>query len=736
MTVPSKAGLYSAVLTAFIIDRNQAIQPTPALQSAFFQNQSVALLRQISDQLGSQASVPSNLSLPDFTLSPTASDVRVNIIWIISLVFSLSAALLATLVQQWARDHMHIYQLYGHPLKVARIRQYLHEGVEKYRMRGIADAVPGLVHISLLLFFAGLADFFRNTYRSVGNAAIVLLSLYALLYTIATLAPIVNPQSPYRTPFSRLAWYLWQTTRKGSCNDQFGLKMERLSTNMAKGQMQLAMERNPKRMYRDEQSILWLVDNLTYDVEVEPLASGIPGSVDAKWGLDVWKNDPKPENKDNLFKRIGRLLETCNDRGSFMNDEDWRKRSRACVETVASFAFCMDVDTSAFSNMGKLLSDLGSVERTCEVSESTCNRSFAIRWTCLSLASTRTMLNSEKIQQRADGTLSTLAAIHLGDNCTPPERALRNAKMIDDQFDDAWRLVEGLGQELKALGDRDRTGGRIEEVLRQHEPELKRIRDEFGLMAQVDASISELQRQIDEVTYNLTRQLPGVASDRLTGFTPVEQVFEFFAKPVRPQLIYSSQLLLGLCTVSRQRSSRGYQDTVKALQAAEKIRPSLRPAANQHRLMERQFWRLEDLRVGGAFGFTLELYFLSIRHILSTFTSPLKEIHKTLYVNTFKAITSDWKEVKKSTGTLQIILNLVYDITFEDRGIFSNIRYPDCVTEQLLDLLRQMIEGQEDTYAGAASEELWRVDLKRYEEESWSSEEFWASAVNIILHPN
>jgi hypothetical protein len=670
---------------------------------------------------------------------------------------------------------MHIYRLYGHPLKVARIRQYLHEGVEKYRMRGIAEAVPGLVHISLLLFFAGLADFLQNTYRRVGTAAIVLLSLYTLLYTIATLAPIVDPQSPFRTPFSRLVWRVYQSMRKQVCNDRFALRKELLSKNMIKGQMQLAMAKDDARMHRDDQSILWLIDNLTTDVEVEPLASGIPGSVDAKWGLDVWKNKPKPkktiepkpeekdepqpekdgprpekkepkaekkkavqaEKKGELIKRIGRLLETCNDRGSFMNDEDWRKRSRACVETVASFAFCMDVDARAFSNMGmgKLLSDLGSVERTCEVTETTCNRSFAIRWTCLSLASTRTMLNSEKIQQRANGALSTLAVLFLEDNCTPPQRALRNAQMIDDQFGLAWCLVEGLGQELKGLGDKDRAGRSIEEVLRRHEPKLKWIRDQFSLMARVDSSISELQLQIDEVTHNLTRQIPGVVSDHLTGFTPVEKVFEFFANPARPQLIYSSQLLRGLCTISRQRSSRGYQDTIKALEAAEKIRPSLRPAEKQHRLMERQLWRLEDLRAGGAFGFTLELYFLSIKHILSTFTSPLKEIHKTLYVNTFKAITLDWKNFTKSTGTMQIILNLVYDIAFEDRGIFSNFKYPDSVTGQLLDLLSWMIEGQEEVYARDASEELWRNDLKFYEEESWSSEEFQTRAVNIVLHP-
>src|SRR5579863_3796350 len=145
----AKAGLFSGVITGFIIDRIQAIQPTPAQQSAFFQKQQVVLLNQISQQLsslGAHSPVPSDSSLPDFTLSPSASDVRVNIIWIISLVFSLAAAALATLIRQWTREHMRIFQHHRHPLKAARIRQYLHEGSMRGYMPALAETVPGLVH--------------------------------------------------------------------------------------------------------------------------------------------------------------------------------------------------------------------------------------------------------------------------------------------------------------------------------------------------------------------------------------------------------------------------------------------------------------------------------------------------------------------------------------------------------------------------------------------------------------
>ena len=126
----------------------------------FYQQQNVALLAQISKQISSiapQVSIPS-IPLPSYDFSPSASDVRVNSFWFMSLVFSLSAALLATLVQQWVRDYMHVFQRYSNPLKSARLRQYLYEGVEEWYMPMVARSVPGLVHVSLFLFFLGLCD--------------------------------------------------------------------------------------------------------------------------------------------------------------------------------------------------------------------------------------------------------------------------------------------------------------------------------------------------------------------------------------------------------------------------------------------------------------------------------------------------------------------------------------------------------------------------------------------------
>jgi len=127
-----------------------------------------------------------------------------------ALVFSLFAALLAILVQQWVRDYLHVFQRYSDPLKSARLRQYLHDGCEKWYMPAVAEAVPGLLHVSLFLFFVGLGDFVLNINMAVGvsTSTTVPIGICGILYIFSTFASVVYPQSPYQNSFSGLIWYV------------------------------------------------------------------------------------------------------------------------------------------------------------------------------------------------------------------------------------------------------------------------------------------------------------------------------------------------------------------------------------------------------------------------------------------------------------------------------------------------------------------------------------------------
>ncbi|KAI0266412.1 hypothetical protein BC834DRAFT_823665, partial [Gloeopeniophorella convolvens] len=92
-------GLFSAIVTAFIVESYKRLQPDPGDTTNF-------ILSQISQQLapslnGTQA--PAVTRPPPFHASPAS--IRFNILFFLSLCLSLTCALLATLMQQWSRNY-------------------------------------------------------------------------------------------------------------------------------------------------------------------------------------------------------------------------------------------------------------------------------------------------------------------------------------------------------------------------------------------------------------------------------------------------------------------------------------------------------------------------------------------------------------------------------------------------------------------------------------------------------
>ena len=177
-------------------------------------------------------------------------------------------------------------------LKSSRLRQYLYEGCEgMVYADGRREAVPGFLHISLFLFF-GRAYRLATEYQHqrVALSTIVPIGVSGFLYIFTTFAPILYPQSPYQNSFSGIFWYLIQKLRGRRFRDRRSDgEMKSVDTNMAQGQMQLAMEETAARKDRDERAIRWLIDNLTEDAEVERFLSAIPGSFNTDWGVEVWK---------------------------------------------------------------------------------------------------------------------------------------------------------------------------------------------------------------------------------------------------------------------------------------------------------------------------------------------------------------------------------------------------------------------------------------------------------------
>jgi hypothetical protein len=738
-------------------------------QSAYYQQQSVAMLAQISQQLGSialQVSVPSvvpqastptpvpttvqpvsilSTAPPTYpAFEPSFSAIRVNAFWLVSLVCSLSAALLAILIQQWVRSYMQVFQRYDHPLKRARFRQFFFEGSEG--MRKSAKQVPRLIHVSLFLFFVGLCDSMLNTNSTIGITTIVPICLYGMFYLYSVTTHLMDLQSPYKTLMSRPIFFLIQMYQQLFSNRKW-----RPLKKFEAYREELVMDEK-ERKKRDVRAVRWLVENTTVNAEMEPLVLAIPGTFNTEWGREVWMDvSDEPSDTDILGPRTERsptggpalpmdhssrfpegtagdticrcvryLFETCKNHSYFANDEERHRRMRACVEAAASLVCCIDFKLDWFGEVGKLVSEIGRIENINQSPTTTSDQSFIIRWTCLSLVSVQRILNTNRLQVLAGYAVSGLGRFQ-SEYGQPDETGLKSAQRIEDCLKTAWKPVEEICQAFEPWTQK-KTKKQVEEILRNHEQqisELERIKVEANSMEEVDWRISLYQEALDDATYGLARQLPGVSFDepRRSESFLISDTFNISpagSAPVTPQLIFPGQQVQALARLGSKlrevldgQVADGHKEVLESLKSIDQVPLSLR---RPNGLMNRQLWRLQDLRDGRGLGFTIELFLLSLRKLLSM--PSFHESNSVYYIGAFKIITSHWEGSEESLGTHQILLNILCELIIKGRGVFSDFSYPERITSMLVDMVSIMLRGYSgpDEHIRDAVGEIENVD--------------------------
>ncbi|KAF8145317.1 hypothetical protein K438DRAFT_1690496, partial [Mycena galopus ATCC 62051] len=256
------SGLFSASLTAFLIESYGVLQ----LDSG---DLTVAALTQISQQLAAIASgQPVVLQSPP-TFKPTTASLWCNALWFISLSLSLTCALLATLVEQWAREFLHKTEMRPSPIRRARIFSFLYFGLKGFRMHTIVDVIPFLLHASLLLFFAGLVAFLVPVNPIMMYLMCIVLFAFTLLYIVLTILPVVYLHCPYRTPLSVPLWSLLQSPLSFFRRWSPGTTMTEAVVNSALHDTQI----------RDRRALQWTLDSLTDDAELLPFVEAIPDMI-------------------------------------------------------------------------------------------------------------------------------------------------------------------------------------------------------------------------------------------------------------------------------------------------------------------------------------------------------------------------------------------------------------------------------------------------------------------------
>lgn len=194
-------GLFSAAVATLVALSIQDLRPNSQDTSAFYLQNIYQLL---ADPNRSNVSIP--LVPPPF--SPPRYAVWVNSLWFLSLAISLTCALLATLLQQWARRYIKITQPRYSPHRRGRIRAFFYEGIDKFHLPWAVEALPTLLHLSLFLFFSGLLVFLLNIDHNVFSVVVGWVGFCTAIYISVTFVPLFRHDSPYYAPPSSSAWFL------------------------------------------------------------------------------------------------------------------------------------------------------------------------------------------------------------------------------------------------------------------------------------------------------------------------------------------------------------------------------------------------------------------------------------------------------------------------------------------------------------------------------------------------
>ncbi|KAJ7594561.1 hypothetical protein C8J56DRAFT_1122574, partial [Mycena floridula] len=269
-------GLFSAVLTTFIIQSYQLMIPDPA------ETTNTLLVEIIALQYNRTASAV-------ISASGSSTGIRwVNGLWFAALSCSLSTALISMLAKQWLSESLP--NLSGSSRHRARKRQSKQLELEKWHVPAVIDALPFLMHVALLLFFAGLILFLRDVDTNITIVTSIIVAFAYLFYCTSIWLPLLYPECPYRHPISEYIHQWIQQPRRPTRPVQIDIEMRGQSPAVTINDL------------LDATALSWLMSRDNDDVVAVALESmaGLPRDFSA---LHILRNHGILEGIENGFQR-------------------------------------------------------------------------------------------------------------------------------------------------------------------------------------------------------------------------------------------------------------------------------------------------------------------------------------------------------------------------------------------------------------------------------------------------
>ncbi|KAF8798252.1 hypothetical protein BYT27DRAFT_7264845 [Phlegmacium glaucopus] len=649
-----KDNMDTIVIFMLTLDATKNLKPDPTEQTNALLNQTVVLLAQISQQLGpngSQTIISPLQPLEQFKLNP--SDLHINIFWYTSLGFSITAALGATLVQQWICNYLQVFRQLSGSLERSRMRQYLFHGLSSNHMSLIVECIPAFIHISLFLFFIGLAENLFPTNHAVAMTMSIIISFCTVFYTACSVFPVLYPGPK---PFSKL-----------HCLRFSGEWDKSSSLASTVGRLELAMDQS-KCKERDTEAIRWMISQITEESEFEPFAAAIGGSLVTQWGKEIWKIicrenpgniPPIPDNTaialntaHTLNIQIESLLHSVL---TFSDRRTQFMRAHVCIHVVASLTlgaeFELHISYHLWNTVLALFAAFLCAERRQEAETSfgsamnlhplSGNRLgidtlLEIKWRCLVLVEMNNSLL--EVNDEPESLIKSVNKIHRLNAAFYEDKAMTHTVQgVDEELLKAWKAAGQLYTELHDRPEEQWTEDKLNELVPHWRNYIDAMETSLTALDQrvppsIGAEIVDLNSKLLRETpfeyladikcgWPSVMNLPSMWTDINWGETPPPYTRWFMPHLIPPRLLICHLLvcadpkqqpkvnpspsqidLVGLHRLLKNPELQRFFDTERADGASGLELQGPQPCANQ-------FWRLEDITEHRGVGFMIEMFF-------------------------------------------------------------------------------------------------------------------------------
>jgi len=321
----------------------------------------------------------------------------------LSLFFSVTSALVSTLIQQWGREYLQYSQPSAAPHKRGRVRAYLFDGLSQFQIRRLTYGVPVLLHLGVFLFFLAISEWLYPISVPVGATARYCLVALFTVYMALSVLPLIVTNAPYQTALttplrasislihvSYLVLLRLVGRSPGVHEAQKGSGLFRsVHVDRARALMKEIKRRASKL---DRSAMHWLLQELDED-DIDTFLSGLPGYIHSPL------TDTKPVvaglREDGIPERIRQHLITCVTSVE-LSQEESMSRASSCINSLRLIS-----ETSAntpVSQPGSENDDIQAImeyiEPLCYISDpktglrASCIRSLVIREFLIPLAHT------------------------------------------------------------------------------------------------------------------------------------------------------------------------------------------------------------------------------------------------------------------------------------------------------------------------------------------------------------